>query len=59
MWTVTNGTVKVGDKDNQVVNLEDSTPKLPLTGGMGIGILAALGALIIAAGAYSAKRRSA
>ena len=58
-WSVKNGTVKVGDKDNQVVNLEDSTPKLPLTGGMGIGILAALGALIIAAGAYSAKRRSA
>ena len=39
VWTVTNGTVKVGDKDNQVVNLEDSTPKLPLTGGMGIGCL--------------------
>lgn len=58
-WTVANGSVKVGDKDNQIVNLEDTTPKLPLTGGMGIGILAALGALIIAAGAYSAKRRSA
>ncbi|WP_066524411.1 SpaH/EbpB family LPXTG-anchored major pilin [Corynebacterium bouchesdurhonense] len=59
VWTVANGSVKVGNTDNQVVNLEDSTPKLPLTGGMGIGILAALGALIIAAGAYSAKRRSA
>lgn len=58
-WTVANGSVKVGDKDNQIVNLEDTTPKLPLTGGAGIGILAALGALIIAAGAYSAKRRSA
>lgn len=51
--------ITVGNNDGEVVNLEDSTPKLPLTGGMGIGILAALGALIIAAGAYSAKRRSA
>lgn len=59
VWTVENGHVKVGDKNDQVVNLDDSNPKLPLTGGMGIGILAALGALIIAAGAYSAKRRSA
>ncbi|MEH0147141.1 SpaH/EbpB family LPXTG-anchored major pilin [Corynebacterium sp. Q4381] len=59
VWSVTNGSVKVGNTDNEIVNLEDSTPKLPLTGGTGIGILAALGALIIAAGAYSAKRRSA
>lgn len=59
VWTVANGKVKVGNTDDQIVNLEDTTPKLPLTGGMGIGILAALGALIIAAGAYSAKRRSA
>ena len=58
-WTVANGSVKVGDNDDEIVNLEDSTPNLPLTGGAGIGILAALGALIIAAGAYSAKRRSA
>lgn len=59
VWTVQNGHVKVGDTDDQVVNLDDSNPKLPLTGGTGIGILAALGALIIAAGVYSAKRRSA
>ena len=57
--TVTASEIKVGNNAGEVVNLEDSTPKLPLTGGMGIGILAALGALIIAAGAYSAKRRSA
>lgn len=63
---VTASEIKVGNfaegkapEGNYIVNLEDSTPKLPLTGGMGIGILAALGALIIAAGAYSAKRRSA
>lgn len=59
VWSVENGSVQVGNTKNKVVNLEDTTPKLPLTGGMGIGILAALGALIIAAGAYSAKRRSA
>lgn len=65
-WTVKTDDVKIGNfaegkapEGNYIVNLEDSTPKLPLTGGMGIGILAALGALIIAAGAYSAKRRSA
>lgn len=57
--TVTASEIKVGNNAGEVVNLKDTTPKLPLTGGMGIGILAALGALIIAAGAYSAKRRSA
>lgn len=57
--TVTASEIKVGNNAGEIVNLKDTTPKLPLTGGMGIGILAALGALIIAAGAYSAKRRSA
>lgn len=57
--TVTASEIKVGNNAGEIVNLEDTTPKLPLTGGMGIGIFAALGALIIAAGAYSAKRRSA
>lgn len=40
-------------------NLEDTTPNLPMTGGAGIGILAALGALIIGAGAWLARRNSA
>ena len=57
--TVTASEIKVGDNDGEIVNLEDSTPKLPLTGGMGIGLLALLGGLIIAGGAYAAKRRSA
>lgn len=57
--TVTASEIKVGNNAGEIVNLKDTTPKLPLTGGAGIGILAALGALIIAAGAYSAKRRSA
>lgn len=51
--------VKVGDVDGEVVNIDDTTPQLPLTGGAGIGILAALGALIIGAGAWLARRNSA
>lgn len=57
--TVTASKIKVGANDGEVVNLKDTTPKLPLTGGMGIGLLALLGGLIIAAGAFAAKRRSA
>lgn len=51
--------IKVGDVDGEVVNIDDTTPQLPLTGGAGIGILAALGALIIGAGAWLARRNSA
>ena len=57
--TVTASEIKVGENGGEVVNLKDTTPKLPLTGGMGIGLLALLGGLIIAAGAFAAKRRSA
>lgn len=57
--TVTASGIKVGNTAGEVVNLEDSTPKLPLTGGRGIGLLALIGGLIIAAGAFAAKRRSA
>lgn len=57
--TVTASDIQVGANKGEVVNLEDSTPKLPLTGGKGIGLLALIGGLIIAAGAYAAKRRSA
>lgn len=39
-----------------VKNLKDTTPNLPLTGGLGVGILAAIGAGIVAAGAYFARR---
>ncbi|QPK78910.1 SpaH/EbpB family LPXTG-anchored major pilin [Corynebacterium lizhenjunii] len=41
-----------------VKNLEDTTPKLPLTGGAGIGILAAIAAVLIGAGALYARRNS-
>ena len=57
--TVTASEIKVGNNAGEIVNLEDSTPKLPLTGGKGIGLLALLGGLIIALGAFAAKRRSA
>ena len=57
--TVTASEIKVGENAGEIVNLEDSTPKLPLTGGKGIGLLALLGGLIIALGAFAAKRRSA
>lgn len=57
--TVTASEIKVGNNAGEIVNLKDTTPKLPLTGGMGIGLLALLGGLIIAAGAFAAKRRSA
>ena len=57
--TVSASEIKVGENAGEIVNLEDSTPKLPLTGGKGIGLLALLGGLIIAAGAFAAKRRNA
>lgn len=46
-------------QDGKLKNLKDTTPNLPMTGGAGIGILAALGALIIGAGAWLARRSSA
>lgn len=43
----------------EVTNRKDNTPKLPMTGGAGVGILAAIGAAIIGAGAWFARRNSA
>ena len=48
--------VQVGDNEGEVVNSDDTTPNLPMTGGMGVGILAAIGAAIVAAGAWFARR---
>lgn len=39
-----------------VENIKQDTPNLPMTGGMGVGILAAIGAAIVAAGAWFARR---
>lgn len=43
---------------SKVENVKSVTPQLPLTGGAGIGILAGLGALIVGAGAWTARRLS-
>lgn len=48
--------VQVGANPGEVVNSDDTTPNLPMTGGMGVGILAAIGAAIVAAGAWFARR---
>lgn len=48
--------VQVGANKGEVVNSDDTTPNLPMTGGMGVGILAAIGAAIVAAGAWFARR---
>ena len=41
-----------------VENIKQTTPNLPNTGGIGVGILAAIGAAIVAAGAWFARRNS-
>lgn len=43
----------------EIKNVKDVTPELPMTGGAGVGILAAIGAAIIGAGAWFARRNSA
>ena len=45
--------------DVEVENVKQDTPNLPMTGGIGVGILAAFGAAIVAAGAWFARRNSA
>ena len=53
---------RTGEGDDAVTlvanvdNVKQDTPNLPMTGGMGIGILAAIGAAIVAAGAWFARR---
>lgn len=42
----------------EIENVTSTTPNLPLTGGAGIGLIAALGALLVGAGAWWAKRNS-
>jgi len=45
--------------DAKIENKRSEMPKLPLTGGMGIGLLAALGALIAGLAAWTARRANA
>nr|WP_272885278.1 SpaH/EbpB family LPXTG-anchored major pilin [Corynebacterium phoceense] len=51
---VSGGTIEAASVT--IKNTKQSTPKLPMTGGMGVGILAAIGAAIVAAGAWFARR---
>ena len=41
---------------SEIKNVKEGTPNLPMTGGAGVGILAAIGAAIVAAGAWFARR---
>ncbi|MBG9345391.1 fimbrial assembly protein [Corynebacterium diphtheriae] len=50
---------KIKNAAVQVNNKKTPTPELPMTGGAGVGILAAIGAAIIGAGAWFARRNSA
>lgn len=47
---------KIENASLEITNHKDNTPKLPMTGGAGVGILAAIGAAIVAAGAWFARR---
>ncbi|PMC72157.1 SpaH/EbpB family LPXTG-anchored major pilin [Corynebacterium aurimucosum] len=53
---------KTGEGDDpitlvsEIENVKEGTPNLPMTGGAGVGILAAIGAAIVAAGAWFARR---
>ncbi|VEH73760.1 SpaH/EbpB family LPXTG-anchored major pilin [Corynebacterium segmentosum] len=41
---------------SEINNIKRDTPNLPMTGGAGVGILAAIGAAIVAAGVWFARR---
>ena len=43
---------------SEINNIKQDTPNLPMTGGAGVGILAAIGAAIVAAGVWFARRSS-
>ncbi len=43
---------------SEIDNIKQDTPNLPMTGGAGVGLLGALGALIAAAGVWFARRNA-
>ncbi|CAB0486584.1 fimbrial assembly protein [Corynebacterium diphtheriae] len=49
----------ITNASKEIKNVKRDTPNLPMTGGAGVGILAAIGAAIIGAGAWFARRNSA
>lgn len=56
--TVTNGAVTQIQYTADIENTKSNVPNLPLTGGKGIGLLAAIGAVIIGAAVFLARRNS-
>lgn len=51
-----NSETPVYEVASKVENIKDTTPNLPMTGGMGIGLLAAIGAALLGAAAFFARR---
>lgn len=49
----------VGDNDGEIVNLEDTTTRLPNTGGMGVLIFVLAGLAVIGGGVFAARRNTA
>lgn len=49
----------VGDKKGEIVNLEDTTTRLPNTGGMGVLIFVLAGLAVIGGGVFAARRNAA
>ena len=43
---------------SQIDNIKRDTPNLPMTGGAGVGLLGAIGALIAGAGVWFARRNA-
>ena len=51
--------LKVGDNEGEIVNLEDTTTRLPNTGGMGVLIFVLAGLAVIGGGVFAARRNAA
>ena len=50
--------IGISGNGQTIPNLPDTTPELPLTGGQGVALLVAIGALIAAIAAFAARRSS-
>lgn len=51
--------LKVGETEGQIVNLKDTTTRLPNTGGMGVLIFVLAGLAVIGGGVFAARRNAA
>ena len=50
--------LKVGDTEGQIVNIKDTTTRLPNTGGIGVLIFVLAGLAVIGAGVFAARRNA-